>query len=842
MKSIQTLIIIIISSAILFAQQDTISRVDTLKRKSGVDDVIFYSSSDSIVYNIKNRKMFLYGNSEIKYKTMELKSAQIDIDWNLNILKSYGVLGRDTVDTNKLVLINPPVLKDGGEVYKGTEIRYNFRTQQGSISHAESENDGQKYYGEKIKKIEPKVYLVRDGIYTTCTAEEPHFHFFSPEMKVIHQEQIIAKWIWFHVADIPFPIPLPFAVFPNQSGRRSGIITPAFGYREDLGRYLSHLGYFWAISDYMDLALFGDFYTKGGYALNTRYRYVKRYDFNGQLELSYVDNDYGEPGDPDYQRRKEYRIFFAHNQEIDPTSRININLNFLSNTYFQNKSSSISEILNDQINSSASYSKNFEDEGISLSLYYSRNQNLRTGDIRENLPDLRLSFQPFYPFKKDIKKKIKEGGLLEEKWYERIGINYGMQLSNRREIVNRDIKIRGGVNHNASVFISNKLGHFNITNSFSYSENWYNKRIEKVAYISSTGQDSIVTNDVKKISAVRTFRFSTGINTKLYGIMRPNILGITAFRHTLTPSLNYSYQPDFSKPFWGYFGSYTNSRGEIIRYSFYEREIFGGPGIGEVQSLGLNIGNNFEMKLKPSKTDTSQQERKIQLMNLSAGVSYNFAASEFRLSNINLSFYSNVGSNFSVNGGMTYDPYVYDKNKKMRVNKLMISEGLVLARLTNFYLSFNLSLSGEQLKSKTEKATEDTVENIQREDDRFYQFNQRRRDDIPDYSIPWNLSLGFSYNESKPTPEIVYKSISMNFALSFNLTTQWKFSVNGGYDFEQKKLTAPTVRISRDLHCWNMNFDWYPTGFYRGYRLEIRAKAPQLQDLKITKQGGIFAR
>lgn len=196
--------------------------------------------------------------------------------------------------------------------------------------------------------------------------------------------------------------------------------------------------------------------------------------------------------------------------------------------------------------------------------------------------------------------------------------------------------------------------------------------------------------------------------------MRPNILGITAFRHTLTPSLNYSYQPDYSKPFWGYFGSYTNSRGEIIRYSFYEREIFGGPGIGEVQSLGLNIGNNFEMKLKPSKTDTSQQERKIQLMNLSAGVSYNFAASEFRLSNINLSFYSNVGSNFSVNGGMTYDPYVYDKNKKMRVNKLMISEGLVLARLTNFYLSFNLSLSGEQLKSKTEKATEDTVENIQR--------------------------------------------------------------------------------------------------------------------------------
>ncbi|MCX8057295.1 MAG: putative LPS assembly protein LptD [Ignavibacteria bacterium] len=833
------LLVFILNFNFLFAQVDTTASKDTLKKKSGVDDVIFYSSSDSIVYNLKNKKMFLYGNSEIKYKSMELKSAQIDIDWTINTLRSYGVMGKDTVDTNKTILINPPILKDAGEEYKGTEITYNFKTQQGSISYAETETDGQKYYGEKIKKIETKVYLVRDGIYTTCTAEEPHFHFFSPEMKIIHQEQIIAKWIWFYVVDIPFPIPLPFAVFPNQSGRRSGIITPSFGYREDFGRYLSNLGYFWAINDYMDLAFYGDFYTKGGYAINSRFRYIKRYDYNGQLELSYVDNDYGEEGDPDYIRRKEYRIFFAHNQEIDPTSRINVNLNFLSNSFFQNKSSSLSEILNDQINSSASYTKNFEDAGINLSLYYSRNQNLRTGDIRENLPDLRLSFQPYYPFKKDIKKKIKEGGLLEEKWYERIGVNYGMQFSNRREVINRNIQIRGGINHNASAFISNKIGYFNITNSLNYTENWYNKRIEKIAYIGSNGQDSIVTNDVKKLSAVRTFRFSTSVNTKLYGILRPNILGITAFRHTLNPSLNYSYQPDFSKPQWGYFGSYVNSRGEVVRYSYYEREIFGGPGIGEVQSLGLSIGNNFEMKLKPAKSDTAQQERKIQLMNLSAGLSYNFAASEFRLSNLNINFFSNIGNNFSINGGMTYDPYVYDQNKKMRVNKLMIKEGLGLARLTNFYLSFNFSLSGEQIKSKSSETKKDTVQLNETEPTHFL---QRKREDIPDYSIPWNLSVGFSYNENKPTPDYTIKSANMNFALSFNLTSQWKFSVNGGYDFDQKKLTAPTVRISRDLHCWNMNFDWYPTGFYRGYRLEIRVKAPQLQDIKITKQGGIFAR
>lgn len=825
----------------IFAQEDTLSVNDTTKRKSSVDEIIFYSAGDSIIYDLANKKMFLFGKSEIKYKTMELSSENIDIDWNISLLRAKGAIGRDTLDTARTILLNPPVLKDAGEEYRGTEIRYNFQTQQGSISHAESESDGQKYFGEKIKKIESKTYLVRDGIYTSCEANDPHYHFFSPTMKVIHQQQIIAKWIWFYVSDIPFPIPLPFAVFPNQSGRRSGIISPTFGYREDFGRYLSHLGYFWAINDYVDLALFGDIYSKGGYSINSRFRYVKRYKYNGQIELSYVDNDYGEPTDPDYSRRKEYRVFFNHNHEINPTTRLNINLNFLSNNYFQNKSSSIYEILNDQVNSSASFTKNFEDQGINLSIYYSRNQNLRSGNISEIIPSIQLSFQPIYPFKKDIKEKIKEGGLLEEKWYEKIGINYSTLLLNRRDIINRNINIRGGISHNASAFISNKLGYFNITNSIRYSEFWYNKRIEKLAFVNYRGGDSIVTRDVKKISAVRTFGFSTSINTKLYGIFKPDVLGIRAIRHTLMPSINYNFQPDFSKPAWGYFGTYVNSQGNIVKYSYYEKEIFGGPGIGEVQSIGINIGNNFEMKLKPSMKDTSQQDRKLQLLNLSGSIAYNFAASEFKLSNLNINFYTNVGNIISINGGMIYDPYVYDKDKRQRINKLLITEGSGLLRLTSFNLSFNMALSGEQLKTKSDKHTErDTLEELISINPLFQQ--TPRQNEIPDYTIPWNLSLGLSYSLNKPTPDFISKNINMNFSLSFNLTSQWKFSVNGGYDFSENEITAPVVRISRDLHCWNMNFDWTPMGYYRGYRLEIKVKAPQLQDLKITKQGGIYAR
>lgn len=825
----------------LSAQQDTAALLDTTKRKPSIETIIYYSSSDSIIYQIKNRKMFLFNSAKIRYKEMELKSAIIDIDWNTNTLRSFGKYLPDSLDTNKYVLSNPPILKDGNEEYRGNEITYNFKTQRGSISYAQSESDGQRYYGEKIKKTEPKIYFVKDGIYTTCTAEQPHFHFYSPKMKIIHQEQIIANWIWFNVENIPFPIPIPFAVFPNQSGRRSGIITPTFGYREDLGRYLSHIGYFWAINNYMDLALYGDLYTKGGYAINSRYRYIKRYTFNGQVEFSYVNNSYGEQTDPDYQRRKEYRIFINHSHELTPTSRLNVNLNFLSNTYFQNKSSTLQEILNDQIYSSASFTKNFEESDVNLSVYYSRNQSLRSGEIREELPNVRLSFQPFYPFKKDIKSKIRAGESLEEKWFEKIGINYGAQLLNRREIINRNVKIRGGINHNASIFISNKFGHFNFTNRISYNENWYNKKIEKNAFISSTGQDSIVTKDVYKFSAVRTFNFGMSVQTKLYGIMHPNILGISAFRHTLTPSISYTYQPDFSKPQWGYFGEYKNARGEIVKYSYYEREVFGGASIGETQSLGINIGNNFEMKLKPKREDTSQTERKIQILNLNAGLAYNFAAKEFKFSTINLNYYSNIGNFFSISGGMVFDPYIFDKQENRRINKLLINEGKGLARLTNFNLSFNLSLSGEQLKSsKKENNSLDSLDNETSQENLIN--NLRRIENIPDYSIPWNLSIGFSYYLNKSNPNFINRNLNMNLSLSFNLTTKWKFSVTGGYDFEQKRITAPTVRISRDLHCWNMNFDWYPIGFYRGYRLEIRVKAPQLQDLKITKQGGVFVR
>ncbi len=820
------------------SRQDTLAVKDTLLRKSQVDAVIFYSATDSIAYSITRKKMDIFGNANLRYKQMDLKSGEINIDWNSNILTSKGIAVRDSADTSKLITKDNPILKDGGEEYKGTVINYNFKTQQGNISLAETESDGQKYYGEKIKRVDSETYFIRDGRYTTCEAPEPHFYFYSPEMKVILNEQIIAKWIWLHIADVPFPIPLPFGVFPNQSGRRSGIVPPAYGERFGYGKYFSHFGYFWAISDYMDMNLLADYYTKGGYALTSRFRYVKRYDFNGAVELGYTNFKVGEITDKDFSRQQDYKIAIQHHQELTPTSRLDANLSFVSSNFIQNTSTSINELLNDQIISNASYYKTWEESGNSISISYNRVQNLTNGNINEVLPSINFSMPPYYPFKRNISSKSRAGVSLEEKWYEQIGINYSSQFLNRREKIAQELKIRGGVNHSASIFVSPRFGYFNITPRFSYNEKWYNKKIQRSAYLNYEGKDSIVTNDIKELSAVRTFNLGIGINTKFYGMYRPNIFGISAIRHTVTPSISYVYQPDFSKEKWGYFGSYINSAGREIKYSFYEREVFGGASMGEQQSISFNVSNNLEMKLSPDPRDTSAQAKKFQLLNFDGGLSYNVAADSFRFSDLRFNFYTNVGSFLSVGGSTSFDLYQYIDGVG-RVNKLMISEGIGLARLTNFTINLSMNLSGEQLKSPDKKEEIDTTEFTGIQKTLYEQVLAQKE---PDFSIPWNLSLNYSYSLSKPAPHDIIKFSNISLFLSFNLTKQWKFSVSGSYDIFEKRISAPSIRISRDLHCWTMNFDWYPIGSYRGYRFEIRVKAPQLQDLKVTKQGGVFSR
>ncbi len=318
-------------------------------------------------------------------------------------------------------------------------------------------------------------------------------------------------------------------------------------------------------------------------------------------------------------------------------------------------------------------------------------------------------------------------------------------------------------------------------------------------------------------------------------------MGISAIRHTVSPSISYSYTPDFSEPFWGYYGSYVNSDGNTVKYNKFEREIFGGPGRGETQNIAFNVSNIFEMKTTVDPTDTTSKEQKIQLLNLDASLGYNFAADSVKFSPISLGFRTQVGNLFSFNGSSTYT--LYDVNEAgQSINKFLVDQGKGLLRLTYFSFSISTSLSGEKLKSsepenRTSLNQEDEFQLGQQ--NQVYKGIYDTKD--ADFTIPWDVSLNYNYSLNKMNPAQAIISSNLSSSINFNLTPKWKFSFSGSYDFDRQEFAAPQIKISRDLHCWIMNFTWNPIGTYRGYTLEIRVKAPQLQDLKITKRDRFYS-
>jgi lipopolysaccharide assembly outer membrane protein LptD (OstA) len=809
-----------------FAPDTTFAVDTTLQRRYDVDTVVYASASDSLIFFIKNRKMNLYGEGELSYKQTNLKSANIFVDFETSDIEAIGIPSDSLPNSYE----ETPVLKERGEVYEGVRMKYNFKTQRGFISSAGSESEGAIYTGAKIKKVDRETYFIEDGIYTTCDAGFPHYHFYSPKMKVIHKEQMVAEWIWLNFGGVPFPIPLPFAIFPIESGRRSGLLPPAFGEDGTYGRYFSRFGYFWAISDYVDWNITGDYYTRGSYNLNSRFRYAKRYNFSGSIEGGYSDFKIGEETDIDRQERQDWRIRWNHNQTIDPSLRFDANLEFVSGNYLRRNVTDFNEILRNEIYSNATIFKSW-DNGNSLSMSYSRRQTIETGDISEVLPNLSFSIPQSYPFKR-------KAAVGDPEWYELIGFNYNSQFQNNRNKKAGDLQIRGAIQHNATLNASPKIGYFSISPNVRYQERWYNKRVEKESIISPyTEKDSVITRDIHQINFVRTFSLGVSASTKFYGVLQPNTLGISAIRHTVNPSISYSFQPDFSKPFWGYYDSYKNSAGQEVRYNKYERELFGGIGSGERQDISFSVSNNFEVKTMADPTDTTSKEEKIQLMNINAGLSYNFAADSLNFSDINVSFRTQVGDLLNLFGSSTFSLYDYTSEVN-RINKFLINEGKGLARMTNLSLSVSTSISGERLQSKETSQPQQYEEpgefELNNSDRKIYQGIYSEKD--PDFSIPWDLQLSYNYTYNKPTPLQTTTYSNISGSLNFNLTPNWKFSVTGSYDFDRKEFSAPQVRISRDLHCWLMNFTWNPLGTLQGYRFEIRVKAPQLQDLKVTKR------
>jgi lipopolysaccharide assembly outer membrane protein LptD (OstA) len=820
------------------APSDTAAaRTDTVKTPettSGIDSVVTYAASDSVIYAIGAKTMYLYGKGNIKHKEMGLKAERIDINWNTSILHATGVV--DTADTNSLR--GMPDLIDGNESYHGSSISYNFKSKKGKIDLGKTEIEKGLYYGEAIKKMDADVLFVEHGRFTTCDLPHPHYYFGSPEMKVIVKDKVVARPIVMYIADVPV-FALPFGVFPSQRGRRSGLIAPAYG-ESARGRYLTHLGYYWAMSDYMDWNLRADGYTKGSYTFYSDFRYALRYNFGGSLSGSYGRYVSGERGDPGYADERVFNLHVGHNQEFNPTTRLVVDFSFMSGSYFQRTSYNLNDLLRQNIISNATLTKYWEGTPNSMTLNLHRDQNLQAQpgsvEVSEILPSFNFSRSQTFPFRS----RKRGAASSTPTWYELIGYSYSGQFLNRRLVYKltdgTDIDERRGIQHSVTFNASPKLGYFTVTPFFNYTERWYDKSIFKRV---DRLTNQVITDDVKAIKAVRSYDVGISAGTKFYGVVRPGVFGITGIRHQVQPTLSYTYSPDFSNPYFGYYGYYRDTTGTVTKYSYYEKEVFGGPGAGKRQSVSLNVGNVFEMKMAPR--DTSQKEEKYQLLNLNIGLAYNFAADSLRFSELSMSFRTSIGNFLSIGGGSTFNLYKWQDDPVnpyggRRVNRFLLNEQGRLAQLTGFNVSIGTRLSGEKKKT-TAGPIKTAADSLGEKPKSGYVslYDQ----EAPDFSIPWNLDLTWSFAQNQSNPHITSRSSSLSASLGFNLTENWKFGASASYDLVNSVFAAPQVTIYRDLHCWEMSFSWVPTGQYRNYRLEIRLKDPQLQDVKVTKQSSL---
>ena len=829
--------ILCFSSKNLFAQDTvSLSKNDTATASkklshSSLGAKIDYSSDDSLTFFLDTKDIYLYNNAKVDYEKMHLKSGFMSVNFETKILFAKGI--KDTLDTIRQY----PVFQEGNTEYKSKELRYNFDTKRGLISNVFTKESDGFLHGEKVKKIDDKTMYVSGGTFTTCDNEQhPHFGISFSKAKAITDDKIVTGPAWFSLMDIPLPIGVPFAYFPFTDSKKSGFLMPSYGYAANRGYYLRNIGWYFAISDYIDLALRGDIYTNLSYALNVASTYVKRYKYKGSIEFRYENNHTGLKNTPSYSSSSDFKFRWTHTQDSKshPYRTFSANVNLVSSKFNQ-YTTNVSDYFNNTTTSSIAFSTKFG-SSWSFTANLGETYNVNSGAISLDLPSMTLSSVQFYPFRRK-----KASG--QRKWYEDISFSYRANIINTIDtydtlLASSDLirNFRNGIMHTIPIASNVKVfKHINWTNSINYTERWYTNSISKT-YNPQT--DMVDKDTVYGFIANRTANFTSSLNTRLYGMFSFKKGAIKAFRHVLNPSLSFNYTPDFSQPSLGFYDFYTDRSGKRVYYSKTENGIFGSPAQGASGVVNISLGNNLEMKVKDSR-DTISGTRKIVLLeafNISTG--YDLAKDSVNWQPLRITARTTLFDRLMVNFSSSYTPYVLDSNGVV-TNRLLWDEEKRLFKKQNSQWTLNMSWQLNS-KAKTEQTKDQELSPAEQQYSPFANPNEILPDNV-DFSVPWNLTLGLNY--SRLSSYIVAiagyqtnQSATLTARGDVNLTSKWKIGFSTGYDFINKDFTYTSIDFYRDLHCWEMRMNWIPFGPRQGWNFSISVKAPMLQDLKYEKR------
>ena len=846
---------------------------------------IKYKSED-IEYNMSDESTDLHGDASIDYTNINLTAGFINVAWKNNLLKALPQSERDSLYGN----IRPTMVEKGDDPMVGDTMIYNLETKNGKVIRGKTQAEDGYYHGQEIRNQDMSVFYIDDAAYTTCDLDHPHFHFEMNRMKMINEDKVLARPIILYIANIPI-FGVPFGLFPHQKGNRhSGWIMPSYGTDARWGGYINGLGYYWAASDFFDSKFTMSLYDRDGVTLRSQNNYTKRYAYSGSFDLETKQRFSGSVPEEDRDiynlgsnRQTDYVVRWNHRQQLRNNQSAAVNARYYSSGDY-NRRTGIEQQkrLNQQAVSNATYSKRWPKSRNSLSINLSSRRDLmaekkidqnsiffsnpsRAGqqiNITNNtLPQLAFSHSQRSLFPTKLTKK---------KWYNNINYNYSSRFTNNlknyfeSEAYAIDDSTTGYqwvknenndpleqtfsdyiFSHSSGINMSSKIfKYFNVSPSISLKSDWVNRSYS--GFIdSTTGQ--INKNEVKGFSARTTGSFNINMNTQIYGLFPVKLGKTEAIRHVLSPSIGYSYRPDFSKEVFGknpgYYQTIKQDNGEIAYFDRYSGTLAGGPPRGENQSMNISLNNIFQAKIVDG-----DSEKKQDLFSWRMSTGRNFVADNFQWNNLNSSIRANISRKLNLDFSMTHDWYDYDKDKNMRIDTFKTNNGLPSPRLINARFSTGFRFSGKRLSYEPEEEDliDDTTNVEQRVDGanlaNMFSGTQNIGSNKPPRGDLWSTSASFSFAYNNANPNNPQKTFWMSSNSTIQFTEAWKIQYNARFDLINQNLVSQTFSIYRDLHCWELSLNWTPSGYASGLYLKLNVKSPNLRDLRFEQRGGTFSR
>ena len=860
-------------------------RLDSLNRQraNGINSPVQYTANDSLVYDATSKTAKLYGQSTVKYENMDLAAEKIHMSIDSSLVHATGA--KDPADTTGNTLTGNPIFTMGSDKYESDTMAFNFKTKKGLISKVYTQQEDGFLQSQLSKRNANGDIYLQHGRYTTCDAKHPDFYIALSRAKVRPGKDVVFGPAYLVVADVPLPLAIPYGFFPFTKSYSSGFIMPTYGDESARGFYLRDGGYYFAINDKWDLKLLGEIYTKGSWGVSAASNYNKRYRYSGSFYFSYQDTKNGDKGMPDYTKQTSFKVQWSHRQDskANPYSSLSASVNFATSSYERNNLNSLynpQTLTQSTRTSSVSWSTTFSSIGLSLSSTANLSQNMRDSSIAMTLPDLNISLSRFYPFKR----KHVVG---DERWYEKISMSYTGQISN--SINTKEDKLmhsnlikdwRNGWNHNIPISGNFTLfNYINVSPSFNFRDRMYTHKVMQ----SWDAANQRVQNDtIYGFNNVYDYNFSIGLSTKLYGFFVPNrkIFGdkFQTIRHVITPTISYSYAPDFSARHYGYYKTYqkTNPDGsvELVEYSPYNGQLYGVPGKGKTGNISFDLSNNVEMKIKSDKDSTGI--KKISLIDeLGLAMSYNMAAKEKPLSDLTMRIRLKWWKNYTFNMTAVFASYAYelDENGHPYVGNHTLWGMGKFGRFQGTSQNFSFTLTPDKIKkwfgggsdeddkkkknkddeegidTDIESNVDDTMVNAQRGAKKKSGGGKAEtdKDGYMRFSMPWSLTFGYGITMRENTSgkfntksmRYPYKfSQNLNVSGNIRLSDGWNISFSSGYDFDQHDLSMTTASLQRDLHCFNMSCS-VVLAPYTSYNFSFRCNASTLTDaLKYDKRSG----